>query len=179
MDFDLFANQLLEEAKRFCEKASESTDAVSQAASLHAALLLSFSALEAHVNSIGAEFSSSSSLSVHEQALLLERDVRLVYGEFQLQKGLKMSKLEDRIEFLHTKFSGKPLDRRSSWWSQLGVAIDLRNQLTHAKTVPTITLSAVQSAILAIVATLDAIYQAIYKRTFPTGGMGLQSALTF
>jgi len=31
-DFDLFANQLLEEAKRFFEKATESTDSMSRAA---------------------------------------------------------------------------------------------------------------------------------------------------
>ncbi len=178
-DFDLFANQLLEEAKRFFEKATESTDSMSRAAHLHAALMLAFCALEAHVNSIGDEFAKSTDLSAHEKGILLERDVRLKDGQFQLQPGLKISRLEDRIEFLHARFSGKPLDRASNWWSQLGTAIDLRNQLTHAKTVPNISEAAVRNAILAIVGSLDALYQAIYKRTFPPSGMGLQSALTF
>ena len=110
---------------------------------------------------------------------MLERDVRLKGGEFQLQPGLKMSRLDERIEFIHAKFSGKRLDHTSTWWSQLSTATDLRNQLTHAKTVPKISEAAVRSAIMAIIVTLDALYQAIYKRTFPTAGMGLQSALTF
>ena len=38
--FDLFANQLLEEAKRFLEKATESQDGDAEADNLHTALLL-------------------------------------------------------------------------------------------------------------------------------------------
>ena len=178
-EIDLFANQLLEEAKRFFEKATESANSVSRAAHLHAALMLAFCALEAHINSIGDEFATSTNLSAHEKGILLERDVKLKDGEFQLQSGLKISRLEDRIEFIHARFSGKSLDRASTWWSQLSTAIEFRNQLTHAKTVPNISEAAVRNAILAIVNSLDMLYQAIYKRTFPTTGMGLQSALTF
>ena len=178
-DFDIFANQLLEEAKRFLEKASESVDLISKAAHLHAALLLSFCALEAHINSIGEEFATSTDLSAHEKEMLLERDVRLENGEFQLQQSLRMSRLEDRIKFLHAKYSGKPLDRTSRWWSQLSTAINLRNRLTHAKTVPIVTEAAVRDAIQAIIGALDVLYQSIYKRTFPPAGMGLQSRLTF
>jgi len=178
-DFDLFANQLLEEAKRFLEKAKESSDAPAEAANLHAALLLSFCALEAHVNSIAEEFSIASSLSAHEKGLLLEREVRLEDGEFGLQPGLRMSRLEDRIEFLHARFSGKSVDRSSVWWGQLTGAIDLRNKLTHAKTITPIMRAAVSNAIQAIVDSLDALYLAIYKRKFPPVTQGLQSSLTF
>lgn len=178
-DFDLFANQLLEEAKRFFEKATESSDPPVEAANLHAALLLSFCALEAHVNSIGEEFSMAGTLSVHEKALLLEKEVRLKDGQFQLQPGLRMAKLEDRIEFLHAKFSGKPVDRSSVWWGQLTTAVDLRNKLTHAKTITPFTRSAVRSAIQAIIDALDTMYQAIYKRKFPPAAQSLQSSLTF
>jgi hypothetical protein len=141
--------------------------------------MLSFCALEANINSIGEEFGQMGNLSVHERGLMLERDVRLENGEFKLQSSLKMSRLEDRIEFIHTKFSGKPPDHSASWWSQLTTAMDLRNQLTHAKTVPTISETAVRSAIQAIILSLDALYLAIYKRAFPSSGMGLQSRLTF
>ncbi len=72
--------------------------------------------LEAHVNSIADEFATRSGLAIHEQALLLEREVGLEDGQFRLRSGLKMARLEDRIEFLHSKFSGKPLDRASPWW---------------------------------------------------------------
>jgi hypothetical protein len=118
-------------------------------------------------------------LSTHEKGMLLERGVRLENGEFQLQTSLKVARLEERIEFVHAKFSGKPLDRASSWWSQLSAAMDLRNQLTHAKTVPIVTDAAVGNAIRAIVDALDVLYQSIYKRPFPSAGLGLQSRLTF
>jgi hypothetical protein len=176
---DLFANQLLEESKRFLERARECSDPAAEAAHLHAALMLSFCALEAHVNAIGEEFSGRPELSAHEKGMLLERDVRLEDGEFRLKPGLRMAKLEDRIELLHAKFSGKPVDRSSTWWAQLSTASDLRNQLTHARDVPAISQNAVRSAIQAIIGALEALYQAIYKRKFPPASRGLQSRLTF
>jgi hypothetical protein len=178
-EIDLFANQLLEEAKRFLEKAKESSDSIAEAAYLHAALTLSFCALEAHVNSIGDEFSIRPDLSAHEKGMLLESQVVLEDGEFRLLPRLKMARLEDRIEFLHTKFSGKPLDRSSSWWAQMNAAVKLRNQLTHAKSVPVVSEAAVRSATQAIIDGLDVLYQAIYKRKFPPTGQGLQSRLNF
>jgi hypothetical protein len=178
-EFDLFADQLLEEAKRFLEKAKESSEPVEEAANLHAALLLSFCALEAHVNSIAEEFSIAPNLSAQEKGFLLEKDVRLEGGEFRVQQGLKMARLEDRVEFLHAKFSGKRLGKTSAWWSQLGSAIELRNKLTHAKTIPPVTQGAVKSAMQAIIEALDALYQAIYKRKFPPANLGLHSRLTF
>lgn len=176
---DLFANQLLEEAKRFLEKARERSDSTAEAANLHAALMLSFCALEAHINAIGEEFSARADLSAHKKGILLEQDVRLEDREFRLKPLLKMAKLEDRIEFLHAKFSGKPVDRSSSWWGQLNAATNLRNQLTHAREIPSIIKGAVRSACQAIVDALDALYQAIYKRKFPPASRGLQSRLTF
>jgi len=178
-EIDLFANQLLEEAKRFLEKARECSDPAAEAADLHAALVLSFCALEAHINAIGEDFSGRIDLSAHEKGILLERDVRLEDGEFRLKQSLRMAKLEDRIEFLHAKFSGKPVDRSSAWWGQLSAATNLRNQLTHAKGVPAITQAAVQSACQAVIDALEVLYQAIYKRKFPPVTRGLQSRLDF
>jgi hypothetical protein len=178
-DFDVFANQLLEEAKRFLEKAKESRDSVAEAAYLHAALMLSFCALEAQVNSIGEEFSIRGDLSAHEKGILLERAVSLENGEFQLQAGLKMARLEERIELLHAKFSAKPIDKSETWWSQLGKAINLRNHLTHPKIIPIVTESATRDAIQSIIDAIDALYRSIYKKKFPAVGQGLNSRLAF
>ncbi len=178
-EFDDFANQLLEEAKRFLEKAKDCADVAAEAANLHAALMLSFCAFEAHVNSIAEEFSLSPGLSAHEKGILLERDVKLENGEFQLLSGLRIARLEDRIEFLCAKFAGEPLDRSATWWSRLGSAMDLRNKLTHPKNVTPVTESAVRGAIEGIVDALQVLYEGIYKRKFPPAGQGLQSRLTF
>src|SRR6267142_5045363 len=99
---DLFANELLEEAKRFLERAEESPDSTAKSANRHASLMLAFCALEAHINAIGEEFSRSSDLSAHEKAILLEKEVRLEDGVFTVTAALRMTRLEDRIEFLHT-----------------------------------------------------------------------------
>jgi hypothetical protein len=178
-DFDVFANQLLEEAKRFLEKATLSSDATAEAANLHAALMLSFCAFEAHINLIAEELSIRTDLSAHEKGLLLERDVRLDGGEFKVQKTLRIARLEGRIEFMYARLSGKPLDKSAVWWSQLVSAVQLRNDLTHAKTIPSVTRAAVQSAIQAILSALDALVKAIYKKPLPVAQMGLNSRMTF
>ncbi len=178
-EIDLFANQLLEEGKRFLEKASESDDPATIDANLHAALMLSFCSLEAHINAISEEFSAHADLSVHEKALLLEKEVRLEAGEFKLQTVLKVSRLEDRIEFLYVRFSGAPMDKSARWWANLGAATKLRNELTHVKTVPKVSANAVQQAIEAIIGVLDALYNALYATKFPPASRGTKSRMNF
>ena len=112
---DDFAASLLEEAKRFLENARSASDIETQAAFLHAALMLGFCALEAHVNATCDEFAGRPELSMHERAILLEQDVRFELGEFK-PGGLKMISIQDRILFLHLRFGGKPLDRSAPWW---------------------------------------------------------------
>jgi hypothetical protein len=177
---DAFANQLLEEAKRFFEKSEESSNADGKAAHLHASLMLSFCALEAHINAVSEEFSRRSDLSVHERGMLLEKDVRLEDGEFRLTPSLKIARLEDRIDFIHRRFSGKPAERSpTSWRGRLSAAISLRNQLTHAKDVPAIGGADVERAIGAVVDTLDGLFLALYKTNFPTAGRGVRSKMSF
>lgn len=179
-EIDEFATALLEEAKRFLEKAVESEDEAAIAGNLHAALMLAFCSFEAHVNAIADEFSVGTDISLHEKSVLLERDVRLEDGEFKLQTNVvRMVRLEDRIQFLHNRFSGKRLDRTQSWWGSLGKAIKLRNELTHPKSAARIHESDVRIAIEAIVGGLDAIYRAIYRRPFPAATRGIRSKLTF
>jgi hypothetical protein len=174
---DDFASSLLEEAKRFLENA-EAADSVSQSAFLHAALMLAFCALEAHVNATADEFAERPGLSIHERAILLEQDVRFDGGKFSAG-GLRMVRLEDRILFLHLRFGGKPLDRTATWWGELNSAVLLRNQLTHPKLVPTISVDAVRQALKAIIEGIDVLFRAVYRRPFPVANLGLHSRLTF
>jgi hypothetical protein len=177
-DIDDFAATLLEEAKRFLEKASAATEDEARNAFLHASLMLGFCALEAHVNATADDFAGRPELSVHERGILLEQEVRFELGEFRAG-GLRMVRLEDRILFLHLKYSGKPLDRTITWWTALGAATMLRNQLTHPKAVPTVTPDAVRRALEAIIACIDSLFQAVYRRPFPVANRGLQSRSNF
>ena len=52
---DTFSALLFEEAKRFLERAKTSEDEAGRTAFCHAALLLAFSSLEAHMNALSEE----------------------------------------------------------------------------------------------------------------------------
>lgn len=171
---------LLEEAKHFLEKAQAETGLAGKTAYLHAALNLGFCSLEAHVNAIADDFLTRKDLSVFDCSILREKDYRLNDGEFVLDETkLKMYRLEDRIQFLHRRFSGKKLDRKSSWWSDLQSAQGLRNKLSHPKDAPAIDERGVIRGLQAIIDTINALYKAVYKRRFPASSRGLQSSLTF
>lgn len=175
---DEFAATLLEEAKRFLEKANETSDAIATAAHLHASLMLGFCALEAHINSVADELAQRSEFNIHERGLLLEKEVRLENGEFKLG-GLKMARLEDRILFLHHRLAGAHLDKSDAWWGHLASAIAMRNRLTHPKIAPTVTTNDVEQALEAIIRGIDVIYKAVYGRPFPFANLGLHSKMTF
>jgi hypothetical protein len=177
-DFDIFSSLLLEEAKRFLERANETSDETARTAYLHAALLLAFSSLEAHVNAISEEMALASGLTPQELGVLREEDVKLENGEFILS-GNRIYRLEDRILFLHRRFSGKPLDKQAIWWGRYRDATHLRNKLTHPKDAQVITVQNVQLAIEAIVTLLNTLYQVIYGKSLPAAGLGLQASLTF
>jgi hypothetical protein len=176
---DDFASSLLEEAKRFLEKANAASDNDAKTAYLHAALMLGFCALEAHINATADEFAGRPELSVHERAILLEQDVRFHQGEFKVSDNLRMVSIQDRMLFLHLKFGGKALDRSAVWWSELSNALTLRNKLTHPKEVPIIGVDDVRRALRAIIEAIDVLFRAIYRRPFPVANRGLDSNLTF
>jgi hypothetical protein len=175
---DAFAITLLEESKRFLEKAKGADDGGGKAF-LHSALLLGFCSLEAHVNSIAEDLASTMDLTPHEVGLLREREVRLESGVFRVSNTLRMVRLEDRIRFLCARFPRNPVDFSAAWWSKLGQASDLRNALTHPKDDVPLEFEAVASAIEAIVDTLDAVYVGVLGRPFPIFGLRLDSLLDF
>ena len=177
-NIDTFAVVLFEQSKRFFEKASEGSDNIAQLAYLHASLMLGFCSLEAQINAIAEEFSKSPGLSIHEISVLMEKEVRLENGRF-ISYGLRMIRLDERILFIYEKFSGAPLDRTGSWWSELKTAMDLRNQLTHPKDNISITAAKVERALTAIIDTIDGLYRGVYKTGFPAAGRGLQSRFDF
>lgn len=177
---DIFAKQLLEEAKRFLELAKSQAEDTGEQANLHASLMLGFCALEAHVNSISEEFvSTNTSLSIHDKAVLMEKAVVLKDGQFVLTNERKITRLEDRIQFQHRRLSGKSIDPTSTWWTSLKNAIDLRNQLTHPKDATPVSYDRVSKSLQAIIDSIDALYLAIYGIGLPAAHRGLQSSLTF
>jgi len=120
--FDEFARTLLEESKRYLEKAQECSDAECESAHMHAALMLGFCSLEAHINSISDDFLESGTLTTHDKGVLSEREVILDNGEFKLTNKLKMHRLEDRIAFIYSRFSTSTIPKNTAWWNELKTA---------------------------------------------------------
>lgn len=176
-DIDAFASSLLEEAKRFLERAEDAKDTTAEQPFLHSALLLACCSLEAHVNSVADEMALRSDLSANVLGVLREKEVHLVDGVFAVGKKLKIWRLEDRVVMLH-QISPKP-NVNGEWRSKLSGALALRNSLSHPRTVPSITRGAVQKAIEGIIDTIDALYQSVYKKRFPAVHRQLLSKLDF
>jgi hypothetical protein len=178
-EIDRFAKQLFEEAKRLLEKAKIEKQQEGKQAYLHAALMLGFCAFEAHINSVSEDFIVRTDLNPLERAILSEREHSLENGEYIVTSKLKIFRLTDRIEFIFRKFSGKPIDKTAVWWSKLKTALATRNELTHPKEKTEIQVEAVESALLAIISTLDNLYRAVYKKPYPPMNRGLDSNMTF
>jgi hypothetical protein len=182
LEIDAFAADLFEEAKRFLEKASDSSDDTGRKAFLHAALLLGISALEAHVNAIADEMAervASEQPNVLERSILLERDYTFEKGEFRITHKLKMYNLVERIEFIVLHFSGKRIGAETEWWSKLHQGIDLRNSLVHPRDKQYITPEQVVSAFEGVLGVLDAMYLALYRQHFPGLGRQFHSKMDF
>lgn len=177
-EFDQLASQLFEEAKRFLEKANSDVSGAGKEAFLHAALLLAFSSLEAHVNAIAQELTMRPNLGILDMSILCETDFALNNdGRFTNTSRQKIYRLEDRLLYIFTNFaiSSSFSPKASSWWSALKTAMGLRNKLVHPKEDLSIQPESVAKALGAILACLNDLYRAVYGRPFPNFRRGLDS----
>ncbi|MCU1330366.1 MAG: hypothetical protein JWN34_5736, partial [Bryobacterales bacterium] len=171
---DAFSGELLEEAKRFLELAVREKG---RRAHLHAALLLGFSALEAHVNGIADEVIGWPGTDVHERGLLSEKAVHLAGGSWKLGNS-QYYRLEDRLAFLLRKYAGVPLSS-FSWWNEKKSGMGKRNSVVHPRDEVKLTVKDVERCLSSIVEALNDLYLAVFKKSHPAHGRGLDSTLTF
>ena len=175
-EIDTFSNKLLDEAKWFFEEA-KTKDNSARDRYLHASILLGFAGLESQLNSIANDFADRKEFSILEKSLMLQRDFSFEKGEFTLKDKLKMSRIDQRIEFLYRFFSGVPVDPSVQWYSSLKQGIDIRNKLTHPKENIHFSIKQIEGILQAIIETLDVLYKVIYKKTYPKASLGLKSTL--
>lgn len=175
-NIDDFASLLLEESKRFLEKAQSSTNLD---AYLHAALNLAFCSLEAHVNAIAEEMLLAPNIAAWDISVLAEKKIELKNGRITVLDQQKMYRLEDRLLFISQRFTAAPIDRNSPEWSRLREAVKLRNALTHPKEAVVLTQENVAGGIKSILDILDLLYRGLYKKPHPRKSLGLQSSLNF
>ncbi len=181
-EIDQLSTQLFEEAKRFLEiGVATKSNQTAQDAYVHAALLLGFSSLEAHLNAVAEELAMRPNLDVLGKSILTERKFALEKGQYEITPRLKMYRLEDRLSYIFANFSrsGSQSPNTSQWWAKLKTGIDLRNQLVHPKASVQVDTAAVATALTAILDCLNALYQGVFARPFPPHKRGLQSQYTF
>src|SRR6185295_17821582 len=100
---------------------------------LHGALLMSFGALEACINSLVEELDRRSFLTADEQVILRDRTVQYINGQYQLKHDSQVLRLEHRIEYLLERFSAEPWERESEYWREFQFALSLRDELLLKK----------------------------------------------
>jgi len=178
-DIDRLASGLFEESKRFLELSRKQIEASKKTPYLHAAILVAFCSLEAHVNAMADDFLSLEQISVLDRSILAERRVELNDGRFEVMNQLQIYRLEDRLLYLCHNFSKTTMDKGSQHWSDFKAAVNLRNSLTHPKTPPVVDEAAVERALQAILEILNFMYKSIYGKKYPAVGRGLDSNLEF
>jgi len=178
--FDEFAENLLEDSKRFYELGNDESNDIAEQAYFRASLLLSVSSLEAFTNGIVDDFVDRPDFfNILEMAFLTERNIELVGGQFEIRDSLKMSRLTDRIEMLFNKFDSTKLNKTSSWWSDLKSGIRLRNKLVHPKERTSLNGDQIRNLISAVIECIDNLFLAVYGRKFPAIARGTISRHDF
>ena len=178
--FDNFCNDLLEQSKRLNEKRKLEKNPDGKKAYQHASLLLAICALEAYINGISEELTIAKDFPIHEKGILLEKEVKLNNGEWEINnKKLKMSRLVDKIELLYRRHKRKVLDDTERWWPLLILGIDYRNKITHPKTNVEIPEDFTDKVIDSVIQCISVLYLAVYKRKFPKSNLSLTSKLDF
>ncbi len=172
---DDFASLLFEQAKAFLQKYHSHKETPTAVAYLHASLLLGYCALEAHINNVASDFADNPKFSILERSLLQEREISLKYGRFEVTNSVKIFRLEERYEFLYRRFHKQALNKDDAWWSRLKAGLELRNAITHPRTLRTVTEKEVANSLKAVLAAIDALYQAVYKKSYPGKGRRLDS----
>lgn len=177
--FDVFCNDLLEEAKRFNEKSNSESNLEGKKAYQHASLLLTICALEAYINSISEEITIAKAFPIHEKGILLEKEVKLQKGEWVLTDNLKMSRLTDKVELLYKRHTGIVLENTQKWWPILKTGIECRNKITHPKSEVIMSNDFCEKVIRSVIECLAELYKAVYKRKFPKSHLSIISKLDF
>lgn len=178
--FDEFAEDLMEDAKRFYELGRDESNNTAKQAYLRASLLLSVSSLEAFINGVVDDFIDRRGFfDINQIAFLTERNIELVSGQFEIRNRLNMKRLTQRIEIIFAKFDSSKLDKTDIWWSDLKSGIKLRNKLVHPKEKTNLNDKQLLNLISAVLECVNNIFLAVYNRKYPAIARGVNSKHDF
>lgn len=174
---DDYARSVFESAKWFLKQAKESTDERHKQAFLRASLLSGSSFLECQVYQICDHFAGNPAFEIQERALMAERAIELRSGKFRLSTRTQYSRLEDKIEFLMTRFMADPAYESRPWKAPLANALLRRNSIAHPKGELVLTVSDVTRDLEAILEAASDLFHVIFKKPLPYKSHGLTPKL--
>jgi hypothetical protein len=170
---DDYARSVFESAKWFLQQAKDSNEERFRQGHLRAALLSGSSFLECQVYQISDHFAGSSAFEIQERALMAERAIELRSGKFRLSTRTQYSRLEDKIEFLMTRFMADPAYDNRPWKAPLANALQRRNSIAHPKGELALTVIDVSRDLQAILEAASDLFEVIFKKPLPYKSHGL------
>ena len=172
-DFVNYSKELMDCAKQFAADANSAKTKSLVQAYRRSALMHGFCFLEAELNYLAEHFEGKPMFTVHEQGVLLERDVRLKKGKFVLSDREKFYRLLERIELLLEKCAHDADSVKANWFSSLSSAIKKRNKLVHPREAHSLSDKEVKEVLQAILDGVSALYGTVLKRKYPYKNKGL------
>ena len=167
-----FSRHLLESAKFFLQQAKREKESVRKQACLRASLYHTLAYVEAQVNDIAEHFVGKDPFSLHEQGILLEREISLKRGRLIMKNSkTRMARLTDRIDILAVRFGGNPSSLPG--YGSLKGALKSRNALSHPKSDVMLTDADVGEAITSSINVCNWLAEAIFKKSLPYADRGL------
>lgn len=178
-EFEKYSEDLLRSSKYFLELGKQyPINSDDGQRNLRASITHAFFFLEAQLNYIADHFSQSKNFDILERSLLSEKEISLEKGKFILSGKPKFYRIEDRIDFLLSRFSPSPQKAKSSWHPNLKASILVRNRLVHPKKAHQISVEEAESCILAVLGCLEALYDAVFGKQFQLALLGLHPGPT-
>ena len=165
-DVDEYARDVFQSAKTFLFRAQTAQDDRAKQAYLRASILSATCFLECQVNHLCDHFSHRREFTLHERALLMERDVRLSDGKFKLGNE-RFYRVEDRILFLLGKFCADFDKTSHDWWAQYKIAVNTRNSIAHPRETVVLIYAEVESSLKGILRLVDFLLRKIFGKGLP------------
>lgn len=169
---DEFARELFEDAKHSLRQSASATGSVAQRHLRHATLS-AFSFLELQIDLIAQHFRDSDFFTLHERALITQKDIVFDKGVFKIKDKNRFTRLEERMLLLQNKFKGSKLTERI-WWEPLKQGTERRNTIAHPRGPVSLDFADVEADLTAVLNCASDLFQIVFGKRLPYESFGLK-----
>ena len=171
------ANRRFELSKALLDRAKRTADNDLQRSLAEMAITSAFSCLEGMLTHVFEHFVESTAFDIFEQSVMQEKSIRFVCGRPSLTDQ-RFHSIEDRLQFLFWRFSGREFDKNKTWWPHFSSAVGFRNEIMHPKAPSATTVDDAERSLSAIVSAIDDLMMVVFRKRWPKAKRGLTSSLS-